>query len=368
MKILYSFFIIQAIAHCTHAQTTHPTFTTTFKWDNYSEPLAILKTLCPQISCEVADNAIRSKIWNNASKTPSMFEGCCVRCDCSNNCYLKGNCCPEKKRQESQSARLIRQKCVQTFTKVNLPYEEELTPFENSTYILHLLRGDYDCDDTTQNKCLNPDETIFDEMNPVYSFVSGLNYRNKHCAECSGESQNATQLWPAEIRCKNEFEMMLLPAIFRMRSFDNKELLSKVHAARCQILWKPISPHETEWCVVKEDLVAQCNPYLLEPRYTFSRQQCALAFSEEQSLYNPIYQRQRLYANAFCAYCNNALLPDDMVVSGECEVTEYFTDNIFSSVLDTNIYILQASSSPCMRYNTVCTICLLKQLFCVLSI
>ena len=361
MKILYSLFIIQAIAHCTHAQTPPP------RWDENYESLAILKTFCPEISCGVADNAIISEILNNASKTHSMFEGCCLRCDCSDNCYLKGNCCPGNKRQESQSVSLHRQKCVQTFIKGNDPYGQEFnyrTPFENSTFILNHLRGEYDCDDTTQNKCLNPDKTIFDELNPVYSSVSGLNYRNKHCAECSGESPNATILWPAEIRCKNLFDMTLLPPIFRMKSFNNKELLSKLDAARCQIFWKPFSPQETEECVLKEDLVAQCNPYLLEPRYTFSRQQCALAFNEEQSLYNPIYQSGRLYANAFCAVCNDALLPDNIITAGNCEAIGYgMIDNIFSSVLDTNVYILKASSSPCMRFNTVCIIRPLKQLF-----
>jgi len=71
-------------------------------------------------------------------------------------------------------------------------------PFENASYILHSLRDDFDGNAKTQDTCLEPNKTTFDEMNPVYSYNSGLNYLNKHCAECNGENRNAITLWPVE--------------------------------------------------------------------------------------------------------------------------------------------------------------------------
>jgi len=39
------------------------------------------------------------------------FDGCCLRCDCSDECFLKGNCCPGKKGRHNSINRI----CAQTF-------------------------------------------------------------------------------------------------------------------------------------------------------------------------------------------------------------------------------------------------------------
>ena len=109
----------------------------------------------------------------------SVFGICCVPCDCSNSCEIKGNCCPLK--QHVNSTRAVTDmgfSCIQASS----------AGFDIADYYFMVNRcyGDRS-NETLLVQCEAPESFTMDQILPVTSTKTGHTYWNKYCATCNAD-------------------------------------------------------------------------------------------------------------------------------------------------------------------------------------
>jgi len=79
---------------------------------NTSDVLGNILAYCPlHRSCDGEGNT-------KLNESSLRFDGCCLQCDCSDACFVTGNCCPGKKPRHGSNAS---KQCVQTYVKYQQP-------------------------------------------------------------------------------------------------------------------------------------------------------------------------------------------------------------------------------------------------------
>ena len=307
-----------------------------------SESLKTIKDNCPSFRTCV-DGGPRNDHTNDTDIT---FDGCCVLCDCSDACFLKGNCCPGKEQRNVTASR----ECVQTFRDYQQEYYLK-TIFRKSSYILQTTNQISICNEESLAKCIAPNISSLVEITPATS--KGSNYRNVFCAKCDGRKNADIRSWPTRISCESIFGTQHLSRQLLMRNGESDfQMLDRLRNASCQIFWDPINPNETESCIHSNDVVSTCMP---ETEWMFDLDKCQSTDSN-QSLTVPVLQDGSIYKNIFCAYCNYASLSQAENVAGICSIDDnnpMFTP-LFVTILDMATYNMLQSPPHCLNYKTVC--------------
>ena len=178
------------------------------KSENTQEFIAKMQAVfCPkQPICNTEDSLVdeRSEVINNLNTELTIGNDtvklddlaavlwlCCMPCDCSDSCEMKGNCCPSKHNVNgSMAASELRFDCVQASSMGYVSLSDSKVPnyfmitrcFEDRTSL------------TVLEKCERPTIYSTEEVFPVTSMKSGHTYWNWHCARCNMDS-NALLKW-----------------------------------------------------------------------------------------------------------------------------------------------------------------------------
>jgi len=304
-----------------------------------SDPLKIIKDHCPSfMTCDAEGT------YNESTNTTnSTFDGCCLHCDCSDACFLKGNCCHGKEQRRVATSGT----CVQTF----LDYRSAGI-FRKSSFILQTSNLP-NCDEEVFAKCITPNTSSLIEVTPVTS--NRINYRNVFCAKCDGHQDAEIQSWPTRISCVQSF---LSNNLLKRNGESDFQMLERLSSAFCQIFWDPIYPEVTQPCFHKNDIISTCSPYYRFEGAEFAIKHCqSMDFNESFTV--PVYYGFSIYKNVFCAFCNFASISQAENQAVNCTsslLAEYdpgMPGQLFITILDMTIYNMPESPAHCWDYNTV---------------
>ncbi|CAC5417375.1 unnamed protein product [Mytilus coruscus] len=121
--------------------------------------------------------------------TKTAIRDYCPECSCEITCIISRNCCPDLFFRFSQS-------CIETsFMNFN--------NFHNDKRAVSMISHcPMSSNNVTKRKCEISTSLQQKLQNiPVYSFKSGLSYRNVHCSVCHNESMGDIIQWKIEIEC-----------------------------------------------------------------------------------------------------------------------------------------------------------------------
>jgi len=310
---------------------------------NTSDVLGNILAYCPlHQSCDGEDHNVRneSSMW---------LDGCCLHCDCSDDCFVTGNCCPGKEHRQELNAP---KQCVQTFSYLEpLPYSEQ--KFLNSSYVLKIFDIPSQCVFNIGEKCLSPNNSSISENTPVYVKSRKVNYRNVFCAKCDGNNDDDDIVsWPVRIECLS-YDSDVLRLLLRRNGENDFQIFDRLQNDRCQMFWDPAEPEETEWCIHENDIVSTCR-YTSRSHLQFQIEHCT---ADLQGLYNPIVYDNVLYKNVYCFDCNTDLPYKLDFANGVCKSDIYAPEPTkFVTLLDISAYLLQDSVGDCLDFNVVSTV------------
>ena len=289
---------------------------------------------CPyHRTCGDGDDDEASTLW---------FDGCCLRCDCSDECFLKGNCCPGKKGRHYSINRI----CAQTFIDFLPDGSNGKIHYKNSSYILQ-LSGMFLCNNETKAKCLHPSRTQISESTPVLDKLHKINYRNRFCAQCDGAAEANMINWSVSISCVNTESGTLR---YALKQDSNIIHLTREHL--CMIMWEPPEPETALWCVHPDDIIDTCS---FHDEYGSRRlKECQSRQLTNDTVHSPIFQNGGLYKNVVCADCNANLIPTASIQQGQCWGLIFISPPPrFVIMLDINAVQQAESPGVCLHYTKV---------------
>ena len=334
MRLVCIFIFIRPL-FCSHTPPVLP----------QSDPLKIMKDHCPSFkTCD--DDGMYYDIVN----TSIIFDGCCIHCDCSDACFLKGNCCPGKERRNVTTSG----ECVQTFLDDQREKSFYRTAtFQQSSFILQTSNLQR-CDEEILAKCITPNTSSIIEMSPATS--NHINYRNAFCAYCDGHQSADTRSWPARVSCTQGFGSN---NVLKRNGERDFQMLEHISSTNCQIFWDPIYLEETEPCIHENDIISTCNPYFSFDGTGFARENCQ-SIDSNGSLTFPVVQGSSIYKNVFCAYCNFAPISQAENLAVNCTMSSStgaepnpMQRSLFITMLDTTTYYMPESPTHCSDYQMV---------------
>ena len=110
---------------------------------------------------------------------------CCMPCDCSDSCEIKGNCCPSKKFvNRSRTVTELRFDCVQASSLAYISRADNKVPY---FFMATHCFGDR-TNETVLGNCENPSLYTTGDLNPVTSLRTGHTYWNEPCSSCNADS------------------------------------------------------------------------------------------------------------------------------------------------------------------------------------
>ena len=301
---------------------------------NTSDVLGNILAYCPlHQSCD-GENI------HDRNESSLRFDGCCLHCDCSDACFVTGNCCPGKQPKNGSNA--LKQ-CVQTYVK----YQQSIRMsqiYTNASYILNLFDTADQCEFNISEKCLSPNVSSLSENTPVYVKSRKVNYRNVFCAKCDGinEADNIVS-WPTQIAC-DTYNSDVLRLLFRRNGETDFQIIKRLRNDQCSLYWNPVEPDETRRCIHESDIVSTC---LDNRNKQFQIDQCE---SDHHTLHAPFFYFNALWKNIYCADCNFGLRPKETI---QCDLNLGPATTGFVTLLDSSAYGLQDSVGRCLPFNVV---------------
>ena len=273
------------------------------------------------------------------------FDDCCLRCDCSDECFLKGNCCQGKTYPPAQQP--VNRTCTQTFIDFVPDVYYGKIIYKNASYILKLTDISL-CIDETMEKCLHPNSTLLTEFTPVFDKSKRIHYRNKFCAQCDGAVEANTLSWPARISCYYKWPNTLR-YFLKLDDNDDLQVLESVRERTCTIAWEPPEWETAQWCVHTDDIITTCPP---NAHFAFyETEECDSRLTND-TVHAPIFQEGALFKNVACAYCNIKVIP--LSSAGICKTPFSEPPLAFVFTLDVD-NVLHPPEAPgdCLHYSEV---------------
>jgi len=259
-----------------------------------------LTTLCPYTNfCNVP---------SQHSRPVSSFRPCCGSCSCDLECGRTRNCCT----YEMDTYRL-EEKEVSSCVKA-VVHEGPIDP--NGVMWYHMT-------DTcpSGSKCYPVEANEAPLMLPFSSLNDGLIYINKACAECN----NATVLvpWRVGFVCSTMNQVGL---ITDLTTSVNNRMYSNYQDKSCTVHYIP--PIEVDVtskeCFPESRIIRECSSKGERDISTKYQAQC-LSFNATYQIQGQEYTL--VYANIYCALCNNVTLKEDCNV--ETDPVKASTGSIF---------------------------------------
>lgn len=140
----------------------------------------------------------------------------------------------------------------------------------------------------TVRKCIIPNAYHLNELIPVYSRTTGVNYRNIYCAKCNNDYLD-TIMWESKITGKDLFSIYITIALERNMKYVPTLFLQM----------KPPSTATAEPCADVSGLITEC------PRHNGQKEYQNLCHNSK--IHNPVKGINGVYKNAYCLACNENL-------------------------------------------------------------
>ena len=252
----------------------------------------VVNRLCPSIqTCQQLEPGTDSR--------EELTSDCCLKCQCDDECFAKGNCCHDKVelaktlKNDTGSFTVDGRTCV----PVDLLIRE-------GSYHTHLSRNSYLLKQTcvialvdesieSNTRCMFPEEFNIDDITPVTSSITLVNYRNKFCAACNNDDADLLP-WEQELSCSHKND--LPPELFN--GYLTKQERFDIIRARgmCSIKWTSFNDSNVTPCYRVTQLYSECPPYAPDRL----KQLC----SSDDSPFIPYLGVRYRYKNMFCMACN----------------------------------------------------------------
>ena len=170
---------------------------------------------------------------------PEKYMPCCSHCECGEDCWLNGYCCPDLhyiNPFENPDNDSLLGKCTAPFVKQKLNSGETK---DNETYAFKVIdscatniikKGD---NNEHKDLCQRENKTSLDDYIWVSDKVTGKIFKNWHCAACNGVAEY--KFWQIQTNCEDILTQNV--------GSVNALLLS----ASCQIILEP--PHMLRYLV-----------------------------------------------------------------------------------------------------------------------
>ena len=240
----------------------------------------VINTYCPLLSnCSMATN------------NRYFVTGCCLNCECGDDCFVKGNCCHDKE-SDGEPIENIRRTTIDGRACVTVDiasrYWQDL-----KSYLLKVTCTNFE-NTNTVNHCQLPLSYELADMTPVTSLESGMSYTNKFCAACNNDDANLTY-WEQKLDCGG---INNIPAGLLTPGFSDQDIYYTLYMHRqCLISWRPPDDHPgVEECFPVETIFSSCPPYAP----AILQKLCM----GHEAPFIPYAGETFLYKNMFCLACN----------------------------------------------------------------
>ena len=252
----------------------------------------------------------------------NFSSSCCLQCSCDDFCEYIGNCCHNMDYQSFKTSN--GETCLLTHfgadsNRDNLKFSGKLV-----SYLLVDTCGSYERND----KCSSPYETDLDSYTPVLSSVTWLSYKNKFCAECSGETESDIVDWRLILSCSQTDGIHLYTSHISIPDFMMQTKLLD----HCWLHWIPPSVQLVSdgMCARSNELYAHCQDH------TSVEQGGRLCYDSDQHM--PYVNLGEFGdKSSKCQVCNDSLLK---LYNNTCHLETHLrisVQNIFSTIVDTEV-------------------------------
>lgn len=258
---------------------------------------------------------------SNASEILSEEDhmSCCIPCSCADDCWRRGNCCPDKRILDSRPPT---EECLSTLVKRKADDNSNYNGIHRNIKRYFVVNS---CLNTEKNvtiaeKCKGNKKTTLED----YAWVSDGTkiYQNKYCAECNGISEYT--MWNLMTTCE--------------------ELLSSIPTAEnnytipdsCDIINYPSEGDDFLTSMCYDSDISECNTTGLWESYDEKIHAACNAFN--LTFLQISYFKIRVYRNVFCYLCNKKT---SLQTEGICSVAGLgVRDNLppFWAIFDWNVY------------------------------
>ena len=301
----------------------------------------ILAAPCLLCTAELLDGAITELSYNklcpynnfcesnatNVLKTDQQIP-CCRPCYCDDDCWIRGNCCPDKEKMPTkppseacQSATVKRQRNIRMSDA-----DDEEYRYITRYYIIRTCPRN-ETNKVRRKKCMGKSRVSFEDFIWVTGLDNGKIYKNKFCAECHGVL-NYTY-WTLMTSC---YEVI-----------DNADIfwIKKTVPSNCSLTVVPPATKKdilTSLCTVPS--ISKCNVTGQWETYNWALENACNAF--ESHYLEAIPLSFKVYRNVFCYLCNVGTWnskKDVCTLSALYNGAERGADtSTFSALLDTRLY------------------------------
>ena len=250
----------------------------------------------PEIEAFCPQKCVNS-IYTLLNDQTSLRNLCCIKCRCSQDCVTTGTCCIDFQVNDTHTegndeTGSLEERCIETAfgdTRV------KNGPIDINAHMLIMFckkQTEKTIDSDVINKCLYPNENIFDEILPVYSNNTERNYRNIYCAMCN-EDANSTVAWGTEITVlKTNNILDIFPKNFEI--FTNTTVLLELRNNEHILFQTKPNNNKAKECIEQYRVISKCRGSFLNQ----DKQNC------EQGLYSPVKGSLGIYRNVHCFRCN----------------------------------------------------------------
>lgn len=237
-----------------------------------------------QYALVCGSNQICDKAVLNFPHLPSFVsthKPICPKCSCSDTCYSRNNCCPDKILLGPEL------ECTNT-TLVSI------TGSVTNTYPMVV-----DCPNIElRERCFARNDSNRNVYNTPVTSHNGITYRNMYCAACHNKSDITP--WPMYIECMDEMDMSEFNYVTSMQ-----ETVALAYQNLCELQYLPNS-HQQQCSDVQSDfIVDHCNTTgkwaKLDPDIEWACQNY------------PYAQDFRFFKNIFCFICNPTTVGGDVI-------------------------------------------------------
>ena len=242
----------------------------------------VINTYCPNVpNCSIATN------------NSHFVSGCCLNCECGDDCFVKGNCCHDKE-SDGEPIEGIHPKtfdgksCITAY----MPPVNTFYRVKQHHYLLKVTCIDLE-DFENVYHCTQPNLEHLLDVTPVTSMESGISYGNKFCAACNNDDANLTN-WKQTLECG---DINNIPGNMLTPSFTEQDMFRAVYVhGQCSLTWSPPDDSDVEHCFPVELIYASC------PQYTpaILNELC----TGDNSPFIPYAGEMFHYRNMFCLACN----------------------------------------------------------------
>ena len=244
---------------------------------------------------------------------------CCQTCSCADDCWRRGECCPDKKMLETKPPT---ETCLSTMVK---RAKDDVRHYDGLTRNIKRYFVTDNCPTTETNltviqKCEGNAKTSFEE----YSWVSDKEtiFSNKFCAECNGHFDYT--VWDIVSTCTN-----IVDAGFY---FDGPDMIPE--ACSMMVLPKHAADVESSLCITPQ--ITECNSTGQWTQYDLEIENSCKAYNNSFIVENLV--TVKIYKNIFCFLCNTK---EERIIQDVCSPTNYggkTSGTFFQAVLNWKLF------------------------------